>query len=185
MAGTRAEVVDEHRIPTRAVASWVLYDLANTVFSMGIVSAYFSLFVRQSVGAERADFAYTTITAISMAIIFVVSPLLGAMTDRAPRRMPFLVVSTLICVGFTLRLARLGFYASAVFFIIANMAYQAGLQFYDALLPDVSTPENRGRIGGIGVGVGYLGSYLAIGLGLLLGTDSLPRLFSLMRSLLL
>src|SRR5687768_3487591 len=105
---------------TRAVVSWVLYDLANTIFSMGIVSAYFSLFVRQSVGEARADFVYATITAISMGVIFIVSPLLGAMTDRAPRRMPFLVVSTLICVFFTVLLGRLGFYATAVFFVIAN-----------------------------------------------------------------
>ena len=167
-----------HRIRLGAVASWVLYDLANTIFSMGIVSAYFSLFVRQSVGAERADFVYTSITAISMAIIFVISPLLGAMTDRAPRRMPFLIVSTIICVAFTVLLARAGFFLTAVFFVIANIAYQAGLQFYDALLPEVSTEETRGRIGGIGVGIGYLGSYVALGLGLGLGTDDLPRLFS-------
>ena len=168
----------EHPIRPRAVASWVLYDLANTIFSMGVVSAYFSLFIRQSVGAERADYVYTTITAISMAIIFVVSPLLGAMTDRARRRMPFLVVSTVVCVSFTLLLARTGFIVTAVCFVIANIAYQAGLQFYDALLPEVTTPDNRGRIGGIGVGIGYLGSYLALGLGLLLGTEDLPRLFA-------
>ena len=175
---TTTVTLSEHRIRPSAVAGWVLYDLANTIFSMGIVSAYFSLFVRQSVGADRADFVYTTITAISMAVIFVVSPLLGAMTDRAPRRMPFLVASTLICVVFTVLLARAGFFLTALFFVIANIAYQAGLQFYDALLPEVSTPENRGRIGGIGVGIGYLGSYLALGLGLGLGTEDLPRLFS-------
>src|SRR5690606_29917456 len=45
---------------------------------------------------------------------------------------------------------------------IANIAYQAGLQFYDALLPEVSTEENRGRIGGIGIGVGYLGGLVGI-----------------------
>jgi UMF1 family MFS transporter len=180
VASTAAEVAlaDERRIPRRAIASWVLYDLANTIFSMGIVSAYFSLWVRQSVGADRADSVYGTITAISMAIIFVMSPLLGAMTDRARRRMPFLIASTLICVVFTLLLARSGFYITAICFVIANAAYQAGLQFYDALLPEVSTEANRGRIGGIGVGIGYLGSYLAIGLGLVLGTDDLPLLFA-------
>lgn len=166
--------------PTRrAIASWVLYDLANTIFSMGVVSAFFSLYVRGAVGEQRADPVYTTITAISMGIIFVVSPLLGAMTDRARRRMPFLVVSTLICVALTMVLGRTGFTLTAVFFIIANIAYQAGLQFYDAMLPEVSTPENRGWIGGIGIGVGYLGSFLAVGYGLWLGTEDLPRLFSL------
>ncbi len=171
--------VPVRRITRRAVASWVLYDLANTIFSMGVVSLYFSLYVRDNVGADRADTIYGIITAISMAVIFVVSPLLGAMTDRARRRMPFLVTSTIICVTLTALLARAGFMATAIVFGFANVAYQAGLQFYDALLPEVSTPENRGRIGGIGIGVGYLGAYLAVGIGLLLGTEDKARIFGM------
>jgi UMF1 family MFS transporter len=167
-----------HEIRRISVASWVLYDLANTIFSMGVISLYFSLWVRDQVGATRADTVYGIITAVSMALIFMFSPLLGAMTDRAPRRMPFLIVSTVVCVAFTALLARSGFYTTAVCFVIANVAYQAGLQFYDALLPEVSTEENRGRIGGIGVGVGYLGSYFAVGMGILLGTGNKPLLFT-------
>ena len=173
-----APAVPTHVIRKRAVASWVLYDLANTIFSMGVVSLFFSLWVRDQVGAQRADTTYGVITAISMSIIFIVSPLLGAMTDRTRRRMPFLIVSTLTCVVFTIMLARTGFVATAVLFVIANVAYQAGLQFYDALLPEVSTEANRGKIGGIGVGVGYLGSYIAVGLGLAFGTDDKPFLFT-------
>ena len=166
-----------HHITRKAVVGWVLYDLANTIFSMGVVSLYFSLWVRDQVGANRADTVYGIITAVSMGIIFLVSPLLGAMTDRAPRRMPFLIASTLICVFFTALLARAGFWATALCFVLGNVAYQAGTQFYDALLPEVSNEENRGRIGGIGVGVGYLGSYIAVALGLLLHTEDKARLF--------
>ena len=165
-------------IPKRAVASWILYDLANTIFSMGVVSLYFSLWVRDAVGADRADFVYGIIAAISMGIIFVISPLLGAMTDRAPRRMPFLVVSTLVCVGLTLLIARSGYWPTILAFVFANAAYQAGLQFYDALLPEVSTEENRGRISGIGVGIGYLGSYFAVGIGMVMDTDDMSVLFT-------
>jgi UMF1 family MFS transporter len=43
----------------------------------------------------------------------------------------------------------------------------------------VTTEENRGWIGGIGVGVGYLGSYLAVGIGLLFGTHDYVRLFTI------
>lgn len=166
-----------HVVTREAVIGWVLYDLANTIFSMGVVSLYFSLWVRDQVGATRADTVYGIITAVSMGIIFLVSPLLGAMTDRAPRRMPFLVASTVACVTLTALLARAGFWATAILFVFANVAYQAGTQFYDAMLPEVSTEENRGRIGGIGVGVGYLGSYIAVVLGLLLKTQDKPRLF--------
>ena len=167
------------RPATSAVVSWVIYDLANTIFSLGGVSLYFSLYVASEVGAERADRVYGLITAVSMGIIFVISPLLGAMTDRAPRRMPFLVWSTLICCFCTILIARGPYMLSALLFVIGNAAYQAGLQFYDALLPEVSTEQNRGRVSGIGVGVGYVGSYLAIGIGLYFGTGDYSRLFTI------
>lgn len=161
-------------IPTRAVAAWVLYDLANTIFSMGVVSTFFALYVRSEVGQASADGVVSLVNTISMAIILVVSPMLGAMTDRARRRMPFLVWSTIGCCAFTALIARGPLAMSGLLFVLANVLYQAGLQFYDALLPEVSTEENRGRIGGIGVGVGYLGSFLAIGLGYVI-TDHAPR----------
>jgi MFS transporter, UMF1 family len=165
-------------IPRRAVVSWVLYDLANTIFSMGVVSIYFSFYVGDAVSASDTDIVYGSIQAVSMGLIFVLSPLLGAMTDRARRRMPFLVWSTLLCCACTALMARGGFAVSALLFVVANAAYQAGLQFYDALLPEVSTEDNRGVIGGIGVGIGYLGSYLAVGLGFLFASDAHVWIFT-------
>jgi UMF1 family MFS transporter len=169
-------------VPLRAVASWVLYDLANTIFSMGVVSLYFSLFVRSEVGADRADSLYGVITAVSMGLIFVLSPVLGAMTDRARRRMPFLVWATLICVGATALIGSGPFALSIGLFVVANASYQAGVQFYDSLLPEVTHPGNRGRISGIGVGVGYLGSYLAVGAGFLVAPNNHSALFGLIAS---
>jgi UMF1 family MFS transporter len=172
-------------ITRRAVVGWILYDLANTIFSMGVVSVHFSLYVREAVGGQRADSVYGIITAVSMGIIFLVSPLLGAMTDRAPRRMPFLVGSTLVCCACTALFARGAFAVSAILFIAANAAYQAGVQFYDAMLPEVTTEENRGRIGGIGVGVGYVGSYIAVGAGLLLHPMNYALYFTIVAALFL
>ena len=133
---------------------------------MGVISLFFPHFVERAVGETRVDRVFGLIQAVSYGIIFVLSPLLGAMTDRAGRRMPFLVWSTVICVAATALLGRGSFMFSAVLFIIANAAYQAGLQFYDALLPDVTTEQNRGRVSGIGVGIGYLGSFVAVAHGL-------------------
>jgi UMF1 family MFS transporter len=158
----------ERKIPLISVASWVLYDLANTIFSMAVVSLYFSLWIRDRVGTERVDGVYGLTTAISMGLIFIASPMLGALSDQARRRIPFLAVSTVICVIFTALLGQGGLLVTLGLFVVANVAYQAGLQFYDALLPEVSTEENRGWIGGIGVGVGYLGSYIGVGAGLIM-----------------
>jgi UMF1 family MFS transporter len=157
----------------------VAYDLANTIFSMGVVSLYFPEWVREQVGEDRADGVVTMITAVSMFIIFILSPMIGAMSDRARRRMPFLVFSTAMCIAFTFMLGRAGYVGTMIVFVLANAAYQAGLQFYDSLLVEVSTEENRGRIGGIGVGVGYFGSYIAVGFGLLMQTADHVLLFTL------
>jgi UMF1 family MFS transporter len=97
-----------HTIRRSSVASWILYDLANTIFSMGVVSLFFSLWMRDQVGPERVDSVYGVVTGVSMGIIFLISPLLGAMSDRAARRMPFLFASTVVCVALTLLLARVG-----------------------------------------------------------------------------
>src|SRR4029453_11420195 len=63
--------------------------------------------------------------------------------------------------------------------------FHGGPQFFDAPLPEVSTDENRGRIGGLGVGLGYLGSYVAVGIGLLLGTQDKPILFTIIAAVFL
>ncbi len=155
-------------IPRRAVVSWITYDLANVIFSMGVTSLNFSLFVRSIVGSERADSLVGRISAVSMGIMFCISPLLGAMTDRARRRMPFLMWATVICCAMTALIGRGPFALSMLAFVIANGGYQAGVQFYDSLLPEVTTEENRGRINGIAIGLGYLGSYIAVGVSFLM-----------------
>jgi UMF1 family MFS transporter len=163
----------------RAVTSWVLYDLANTIFSMGVVSLYFPEWMRSVVGKDEADSAVARVVALSMGIIFIVSPLLGSMSDRARRRMPFLIVSTGGCVVCTLLLVSAGYWGSVIAFVAANAFYQAGLQFYDSLLVEVTTDSNRGRIGGIGVGIGYVGSFIAIAIGLIAGKSDFALLFIL------
>lgn len=164
-------------IARRSVVSWIMYDMANVIFSMGVISLYFSLYVREQADPQKADSTYGAITAIAMGLMFLLSPLLGAMTDRARKRMPFLVWATLISCAATALLARGPFWVSAILFVIANGGYQAGVQFYDSLLPEVSTDENRGRINGLSVGLGYLGSYIAVGLGFVFGTKDKSVLF--------
>lgn len=177
---TRVERGNEKRISPLAVAGWVSYDLGNTVFSFNIVSLYLPLWVVSDMGGRDSD--YGIANSISMGLMFLTAPLLGAISDQAGRRMPYLLSTTLLCVALTLFIGQGSLIASLLLFVVANYFYQAGLIFYDALLPVVSTPETRGRIGGIGVGVGYLGSFLGVGTGLLIlswNPDGRPLIFQM------
>jgi UMF1 family MFS transporter len=164
--------VEEPRIiPRRSVASWVLYDLANTCFSLGVVTLYFPQLLERVFGYAKGtdvDGVVGGLASLAAAVVFILAPILGAISDQAARRLPFLAVSTVACVAATFVLAQSTEVLTFALFVVAVVCFQAGLIFYDSLLPEVSTDENRGRIGGIGVGVGYMGSLLAYVIGTVL-----------------
>jgi len=146
--------------------SWVLYDLANTIFALAVGSRYFSVWVVKVEGGTDADFGFAT--AIAMAIVIVLAPWVGTRSDYAGTRRPALVVTTLITVAATALLATWGLYPSLALYVVGQIGFTLGSVVYDAMLPDVSTESTRGSVSGVGVGVGYLGSLIAIGTGLLM-----------------
>lgn len=153
-------------ILSRPVISWALYDLANTIFSTNIVSFFLSIWLIRVMGGTDTMWGWANST--SMLAVLLTAPLLGALSDRAGRRLPFLLASTICCVLLTALLGIPGVIGTLVLFAAANYFFQAGLIFYDSLLPVVSTPENRGRVGGLGIGLGYLGSFIGLGVGYML-----------------
>jgi len=72
--------------------------------------------------------------------------------------MPYLLFFTTLCIVPTAFIAVGAPLLGVILFVIANFGYQAALIYYDATLKTVSKPETRGRLSGIGVGVGYGGT---------------------------
>src|ERR671915_1732872 len=169
--------------------AWALYDFANTIFSFAIVSFAMSLWAIRFLGEGPGTFWFTAAVSVSVLLNAIVSPILGAMSDRVGRRKPFLAVFTAICLIGTLAVGFVDIRLGLVAFAIANFAYQAALIYYDALLRDVADPPARGRLSGIGVALGYCGTLLVGGL-LLLGITiedgrSTPATFALVAGLFL
>jgi UMF1 family MFS transporter len=170
--------------------AWALYDFANTIFSFAIVSFAMSLWTIRFLGEGAGTFWFTAAVSVSVLLNAIVSPVLGAMSDRVGRRKPFLAVFTAICLFGTLAIGLVDIRLGLVAFAIANFAYQAALIYYDALLPDVARPIARGRLSGIGVALGYCGTLL-VGVMLLAGisTDAdgsaTPSTFALVAGLFL
>ena len=149
------------KIPGRPVLSWAMYDFANTLFAINILSLYFVLWVTVDQGASQTSFSLTL--SGSMLAVALCSPMLGAVSDRYGRRIPLLMAVVLVCVVLTGAIGQVGgLIAGLALFAAANFCYQTGNVFYDSLLPTVSTEENRGRISGLGVGIGYVGTITGI-----------------------
>ena len=159
-----------------AVGAWVATDVANTVFWMGIVGLAFPLWVTKEMGGNDATVGYTL--SASMVVVLLAAPLVGAISDQFGRRVPMLVVATLICIGGVLLLGEAGFWVSLGLFALALTSMELGTILYNSLLTDVSTEDNRGTIAGLGVGIGYLGAFIAVGLALAF-TDAKGYIFTI------
>jgi UMF1 family MFS transporter len=155
----------------RAVVSWVLYDFANSPFTTLVVTfAYATYFTRAIVGDETLG---TTLwsrgvaaTAIAVALL---SPLAGALADRGGHRKALMLAATVVSVGATALLffPTSGQIGRALFlFVIANVAFEMGVVFYNAFLPDIAPASRVGRVSGWGWSAGYLGGLACLVLAL-------------------
>ena len=148
-------------------ATWSLYDFANTIFSFAVVSGAIGLYLNDRFGERDGGVLLAVSVAVSVGINALVSPILGAISDRGGRRMPFLLGFTALCIGATFFIADFPPLIGLALFIVANFAYQAALIYYDATLKTVSYPATRGRLSGIGTAIGYCGT-IFVGLLILL-----------------
>lgn len=156
--------------PSRLVtSSWIIYDFANTIYSMNVVTMYFSTWI--VIDLNLGDKFVSYANSISMILVALTLPILGEISDRYRRKMPFLIIYTVVCVISTASIGVVGYLVynieaklllAIIFFIIANYCYQGGLVFYNALLPYICSPRSVGRVSGYGVAIGYLGSIVGL-----------------------
>src|SRR5918992_1585771 len=82
-----------------AVWAWVLYDFANTIFSVSILTVFFPLWVDSQVGNGAP--LVNAATALSALLVLFTAPVLGAVADLRQRRVPYLAALTLGAVALT------------------------------------------------------------------------------------
>ena len=142
---------------TRKVFSWALYDFANTIFSMNIVSRYFPVMVVTVLGGT--DLAIGVSRSAAMVLVALTMPVIGAIADQRNNRRVFLFIFTLACCLLTAVLNLTGeLVTELLIFGLAIFSYQSALTFYNALMPSVTTKDKLGYVSGFGVALGYVGS---------------------------
>jgi MFS transporter, UMF1 family len=153
----------------RVVVSWLLYDFANSayvaVISATVYAKYYALAV---VGNERGegDFWWGLAVSISMVIVALASPPLGAIADYAGLRKRFLALLTYLSVGATALMATVDpgeVLWGLALAVVGTVGFEAAIVYYNAYLPDRADDTRRGRLSAYGFATGYAGSALALG----------------------
>ena len=120
----------------RVAVAWSLYDFANTIFSFAVVSSAIGLWLiaDNRFGERDGNFILSVAVVVSVGLNALVSPILGALSDRGGRRLPYLLFFTLLCIVPTAFIGWSAPVIGVVRFVIANFGYQAALIYYDATL---------------------------------------------------
>ena len=171
------------------IAAWCTYDWANSAFTTLVVTFIYSTYFVQAFAddPDTGTAFWSRGIVVSSILIAVLSPVLGAAADRGGARRKFLIISTLVCVAATTVLAFItpgqsnAVLTALTVFVIANVAFEVGMVFYNAFLPAVVSTERIGRVSGYGWGLGYAGGLVCLVVALLVfvglpGSDPLLAL---------
>lgn len=158
----------------RAVLSWCFYDWANSAYAALIQTFVFATYFTRAVIADPVEgtAAWGHMVTISALFIAVLSPMLGAITDRNGHTKRWLLGVTTINVAATAALwwiAPSRDFALAALLLagIGTVAFEISNVLYNALLPTVAPPERLGRVSGLGWGLGYAGGLVCLMVALL------------------
>ncbi len=150
----------------KSLFSWLLFDLANTVYAFIIPGLYFSVWLVSEKGWTDQQLGLATSTA--MVIVAILGPWIGRKSDSSQGKKRILLLMTIICIISTFLLGTFSVETSVLLFIFSLIGFNLGSVVYDALLVSVSNEENRGKISGLGVAFGYTGSLIGFGVATLL-----------------
>ena len=150
----------------RAQWAWYLYDFGNSAYAAVVLLAVYAAYFKQAVvGTAQGSALWGLSLTISMLVVAVISPFLGALADYSGRKKTLLFVMTAISIVFTglLFLVEKGdIFIGMLFFIIAEIGYRSGQVFYNSLLVDVADKDEIAKVSGNGWAIGSVGGIVCL-----------------------
>jgi MFS transporter, UMF1 family len=164
-----APVVPARDVP-RVIWSWAFYDWANSAFTTLVVTFIYATYFTKAMAPDEITGTawWSRAIGLSAVLVALLSPIMGAAADRGGTRKRSLAVATGVCIAGSVVLAFIApgtpnaaLLAVAVF-VVANVAFEMSMVFYNAFLPAIASQERIGRVSGYGWGLGYVGGLLCM-----------------------
>ena len=153
----------------RALISWCLFDWANSPFPTVVITFVFAAYFTEGIVGDtvRGTALWGYAMAASGLAVALLGPVLGAVADAGGQRKPWLLACSAVTIIGGLAL----WYAAPdpsnalwalVCVAVANAAFELGMVFYNAMLPDLAGRGRVGRLSGWGWALGYAGGLVCL-----------------------
>jgi UMF1 family MFS transporter len=158
----------------RTIFGWAMYDWANSAYTTTTLAVLFPALLVDHIVPESGYDLFGLVTVdgeqlgslligFGAVVVFLVSPVLGAIADFSASKKRFLQVTALIGGLFATSFWFIGegqVGLAITLFLLAQMGFVASIVFYEGFLPDLTTPDTIDRVSSKGFAFGYLGGGL-------------------------
>ncbi len=147
--------------------SWAMYDFGNSAYAFIVLTLFFPLFFTEYVVHGKLTAAWWGLSvAISILLVGLISPLLGAFTDKEAKRKSYFVLFSILAIIGTMVLpftAHIPSYLGIFIFVFVNFSFGLSLSLYDSFIAVVPQEKNVSTtLSGIGWAIGYIGGPLCL-----------------------
>lgn len=167
------------KVSKKAIWGWMSYDAAAQPFHTLLITFIFGPYFVSAVMPDTVDgpIMWGRMITISGIILAITAPFLGAFADTIGPRKPWVALFSILFIAgsFPLWLATPDM-GNPVFILVLFGIGIIGVEitqvFVNAMLPELGTKDEIGRISGTGWGLGYAGGVLALFIMLLLFAEN-------------
>jgi UMF1 family MFS transporter len=169
----------------KVINGWAMYDWANSVYSLVITSTIFPIYyasvTETADGKNLVNFfgAHITNTVLysysisfSFLVLALLMPILSGIADYSGNKKSFMkffaYLGSASCAGLFFFQGPANIEYGIACSVMASIGFGGSLVFYNAYLPEITTPDNYDRVSAKGFALGYFGSVLLMILNLMM-----------------
>jgi UMF1 family MFS transporter len=143
--------------------AWAWYDWANSVYFTTVITAvfpsFYATYAAKGFEPAQATARFGLITTISVLVVALLSPILGALADYSGIKKRLLAIFMSIGVTSCALMVLIGegdIMLASILFFAGNIGVSGSTVFYDSLLPHVAAARETDRVSSAGYAMGYL-----------------------------